>query len=162
MAPRRAARRTRLPTGTSPTNLKPFWTGDAVKGFKYSDSKGENGPVKSALIKLASGVFQIKVAVDGKLGPVDVVPPNPGSDGCVLFTISGGRFVQRAVRERQGDEQGRRALQGREADQRRVVRAADDDDDHLVVHDDDHAAGSRTSRRPGPRPCAIAIWCSPR
>src|SRR5262245_66092572 len=40
-----------LPAGPSSTNLKPFWTGDASKGFKYGDSKGENGPVKRALIK---------------------------------------------------------------------------------------------------------------
>ena len=79
-----------LPAGTSPTRLKPFWSGDASKGFKYGDSKGENGPVKRALIKLKGGVFQIKVTIDGKLGPVAVVPPTPGSDGCVLFTIVGG------------------------------------------------------------------------
>ena len=79
-----------LPAGTSPTSLKPFWSGDAVKGFKYRDADGENGPVKSALIKLRNGVFQIKVTVDGKQGPVAVVPPNPGSDGCVLLTIAGG------------------------------------------------------------------------
>jgi predicted esterase len=79
-----------LPAGTSPTSLKPFWSGDAVQGFKYRDADGENGPVKSAMIRLRSGAFQIKVAVDGKRGPVAVVPPNPGSDGCVLFTITGG------------------------------------------------------------------------
>lgn len=79
-----------LPTGTSAATSKPFWNGDALKGFKYGDARGENGPVKSAQIKLKGGVFQIKVVVDGKLGPVGVVPPNPGSDGCVLFTIGGG------------------------------------------------------------------------
>ncbi len=80
----------RLPTGASPSTLKPFWTGDPVRGFKYGDPKGENGPVRSAQIKSKGGVFQIKVGVDGKLGPVTVVPANPGSDGCVLFAISGG------------------------------------------------------------------------
>lgn len=79
-----------LPVGTSATSQKPFWSGDPVKGFKYRDADGENGPVKSARIKLRSGVFQIKVAVDGKQGPVAVVPPNPGTTGCVLFTIAGG------------------------------------------------------------------------
>jgi poly(3-hydroxybutyrate) depolymerase len=79
-----------LPAGTSASSLKPFWKGDAAKGFKYRDAEGENGPVKSASIKLRNGVFQIKVVVDGKRGPVAVVPPNPGSDGCVLFTIAGG------------------------------------------------------------------------
>src|SRR5262245_11892992 len=71
-----------LPTGVSPSTSRPFWTGDAAAGFRYSDPRGENGPVKSAQIRLAGGVFQIKVLAFGKLGPVDVVPPNPGSDGC--------------------------------------------------------------------------------
>lgn len=79
-----------LPTGTSPASMRPFWSGDPVKGFTYRDSAGENGPVKSAQIKRRDGVFQIKIGVDGKLAPVAVVPPNPGSAGCVLFTILGG------------------------------------------------------------------------
>ena len=79
-----------MPAGTSVTTLRPFWSGDPVNGFKYKDADGENGPVKRAQIKLKSGVFQIKVAVDGKLGPITVVPPNPGSDGCALVTIIGG------------------------------------------------------------------------
>jgi acetyl esterase/lipase len=79
-----------LPAGVSPSTLKPFWTGDAFKGFKYKDPQGENGPVKSAQITSKGAVFQIKITVDGKLGPVAVVPPNPGSDGCVLLTITGG------------------------------------------------------------------------
>ena len=79
-----------LPAGLSPTRQKPFWTGDVVKGFKYGDSRGENGPVKRAQIKSKDGVFLIKVVIDGKLGPVTVVPPAPGTDGCVLLTILGG------------------------------------------------------------------------
>jgi acetyl esterase/lipase len=79
-----------LPAGTSPTSLRPFWTGNLSMGFKYGDPQGENGPVKSAQISLKGGVFQIKVAVEGRLGPVAVVPPNPGTDGCVLFTVIGG------------------------------------------------------------------------
>ena len=80
-----------LPIGTSATTGKPFWSGDAVKGFKYKDSKGENGPVKLAMIELtAKGVFQIKAVINSKFSPVSVVPPNNGTGGCVLFTITGG------------------------------------------------------------------------
>ena len=79
-----------LPAGVSATKQKPFWTGDAVKGFKYQDGKGENGPVKSAQVKLKGGTFQITVTIDGKGGPVDVVPPDPGSAGCAFLTIGGG------------------------------------------------------------------------
>ena len=91
-------------TGTSPTAQifllpptisgitgKPFWSGDAVKGFKYKDSKGENGAVKVAQIKKsASGTFSVKTVVVGKLGPVNVLPPNVGTGGCVLLGIIGG------------------------------------------------------------------------
>ena len=79
-----------LPAGISPTKQKPFWTGDALKGFKYKDGKGENGPVKSAQIKLKGGTFQIKVTIDAKGGSVDVVPPNPGSASCAFLAIGGG------------------------------------------------------------------------
>jgi len=79
-----------LPAGVSPTNQKPFWTGDGVKGFKYKDAKAENGPVKSAQIKLKGATFQIALTIDGKGGQVDVVPPNPGSAGCAFLTIGGG------------------------------------------------------------------------
>jgi len=78
-----------LPAGLN-AKQKPFWTGDAAKGFKYKDGKGENGPVKSAQVKLKGGTFQITVAIDGKGGQVDVVPPNPGSAGCAFLTIGGG------------------------------------------------------------------------
>jgi hypothetical protein len=80
-----------LPIGTSAINGKPFWSGDAVKGFKYRDAKMENGPVKTAAIKKSSrGVFTLSANVDSKLHPVSVVPPNPGTDGCALLVLGGG------------------------------------------------------------------------
>ena len=79
-----------LPTGTSVMTGKPFWSGDAIKGFKYKDKKGENGPVGTAQIKSKNGTFQIKVGMSGKYASLTVVPPNPGADGCVLLTITGG------------------------------------------------------------------------
>ena len=80
-----------LPATTSGITGKPFWSGDAVKGFKYKDPKGENGPVKVAQIKKApSGVFAIKTVIVGKLGTVNVVPPNPGTSGCVLLGLNLG------------------------------------------------------------------------
>jgi len=79
-----------LPAGVSPTTHKPFWSGDATKGFKYKDSKGDNGAVKSAQITVKGGKFQIEVAISGKGGPVGVVPPDSGSAGCAFLTIGGG------------------------------------------------------------------------
>ncbi len=80
-----------LPAGRSALTGKPFWSGDAVKGFKYKDSKGENGPVKVAQLKKSGGgLFQIKAVAVGKLGAIAVVPPNPGTDGSVRLEIGGG------------------------------------------------------------------------
>lgn len=80
-----------LPQGISGITGKAFWSGDAVKGFKYKDPKGENSAVKVAQIKKApSGVFSIKTVIVGKLGLVTVLPPNPGVTGCVLLGINGG------------------------------------------------------------------------
>ncbi len=80
-----------LPQGTSGITGKPFWTGDAVKGFKYKDSKGEQSAVKSVQIKkTGSGTFQIKTTISGKLGVLLVTPPNPGISGCGLLAINAG------------------------------------------------------------------------
>jgi hypothetical protein len=79
-----------LPTGTSSTG-KPFWSGSAAAGYKYKDSKGDNGPVKAAAIKkTAGGVFQLKAVIDAKHGAVSVVPPNAGTHACAQLTIPGG------------------------------------------------------------------------
>ena len=70
---------------------KPFWTGDAVKGFKYKDPTGLNGAVKLAQIKkTAGGTFVIKVCVHGQNGTILVVPPNPGTSGCMLLSLTAG------------------------------------------------------------------------
>jgi hypothetical protein len=76
---------------------KPFWSGDAIKGFKYKDSQGAQGAVKSLTIKLSSrGQFSIKASVSGKNGPVSILPPNPGTDACVALQLgvdgSGDRY----------------------------------------------------------------------
>ncbi len=79
-----------LPQGVSITG-KPFWSGDAVKGFKYKDPTGQNSAVQQASIKKTpSGNFSIKVKVLGKLGVVLVMPPNPGTSGCILLGLNGG------------------------------------------------------------------------
>jgi hypothetical protein len=77
-----------LPSGTSPTTHKPFWSPLGTTGFKYRDPKAENGAVKFVRIKRTpSGKFVIKAKIRGKNGPVDVIPPNPGISGCVALKI---------------------------------------------------------------------------
>src|SRR5215468_9483151 len=76
---------------------KPFWSGDAVKGFKYSDSTGEQSAVKSVSISLKKGTFSIKVSVSGKNGPISILPPDPGTSACLSIQLgvdgtSGDRY----------------------------------------------------------------------
>jgi len=80
-----------LPVGTSGITGKPFWSGDAIKGFKYKASKGENGPLTGAQIKRSgTGVFTMKITVNSKFGAVNVIPPNDGTAGCALLGLTGG------------------------------------------------------------------------
>lgn len=58
-------------------------------GFKYKDA-ALTRPVKTAAIKVSKGTFQLQATVSGKTGGVSLLPPNPGTDGCVLFEILGG------------------------------------------------------------------------
>jgi hypothetical protein len=80
-----------LPQGVSGMTGRAFWSGTATQGFKYKDPKGENGAVKKVQIKRTSnGNFSIRAIVSGKLGPVNVLPPNPGTNGCLLLRLTGG------------------------------------------------------------------------
>ena len=79
-----------MPVGMSMLG-KPFWSGDATKGFKYKDTAGENGPVKTAAIKKSkAGTFTMKALIDGKLGAISVLPPDLGTDACALLAIENG------------------------------------------------------------------------
>lgn len=79
-----------LPQGTSTTG-KQFWTAvgsPTPTAYKYKDPKGDQGPVKSAIIKrTASGSFSIKVKLTGKNGGIGVVPPNSGMSGCLALKL---------------------------------------------------------------------------
>jgi hypothetical protein len=95
----------RLPQGTN-SKGKSFWTGishtphSPTNGYKYKDSKGENGPVAQVAIKISKkGVFTISFNASGLVGTapggpgpqeVSVVPPNPGDRGCFLLQLTGG------------------------------------------------------------------------
>ena len=67
------------------------WTGDVNHGFKYKDTHGAHGPVKRVKIKkTGSGGFQISAIINGKNGPVTVLPPDAGTKGCALLSLGGG------------------------------------------------------------------------
>lgn len=78
-----------LPQGTNAKG-KPFWSGDATKGFAYKDPKGENGPVKLAQLKIKKGTFQLKVLISGKNGTITVLPDAASSGACTALAITGG------------------------------------------------------------------------
>jgi lysophospholipase L1-like esterase len=67
---------------------RPFWTASAA-GYRYKDSKGMHGPVKLAQIaRSTGGVFSVKVVLQGKLGALNVIPPNAGTEGCVALHLA--------------------------------------------------------------------------
>jgi hypothetical protein len=75
-----------LPQGTS-SKGKPYWSATS-SGFAYKDSAGDQGPVTAVDIKRSSsGTFTIKAKVQGKYGTVDVLPPNPGTSGCLALQL---------------------------------------------------------------------------
>lgn len=79
-----------LPGGNN-AGGKPFWKGDATKGFSYKDAKGEAGPVKVAKIKKGpDGTFQITAVLSGKSAALSVLPPNDGTGACALLALGGG------------------------------------------------------------------------
>ncbi len=79
-----------LPQGTTSTG-KPFWSGSADQGFTYRDSKGEQGPVtKVRLRKSGSGTLSLQAQLSGKVQPLNVVPPNLGTNACVVLQMGGG------------------------------------------------------------------------
>jgi len=69
---------------------KEGWSAIGTVGFKYS-SRIPGGAVRSALLKRTpSGMFMIKLVVQGRGGPIVVVPPNPGDDGGFILKLTGG------------------------------------------------------------------------
>jgi hypothetical protein len=72
-------------------SMPPPWTPVGSTGAKYVDKAGANGPVKLALLNRTNGgKFKLKVAILGKLGAVQVVPPDPGTGASVLVQVGGG------------------------------------------------------------------------
>jgi hypothetical protein len=68
------------------------WIRDG-RTYKYLDREGQHGPVKVAWLRqLSNGSIQNKVVVDGKRGPVDIVPPNPGIRGDANFNVGGSEY----------------------------------------------------------------------
>lgn len=78
-----------LPQGEAASG-KPFWR--AVKdGFRYTDQRGENGPVQSVVVRKAgNGTFATRIVISGRKGPLDIAPPAPGTSAAATLVLSGG------------------------------------------------------------------------
>jgi hypothetical protein len=84
-----------IPPGAFQDPEGPGWTGFVKKRkaiFRYVDERGQNGPVTSLSIKQVSSRVLLSITLDtrGKNGTIEVVPPNPGTDGGALLSINGG------------------------------------------------------------------------
>jgi hypothetical protein len=80
----------RLPQGTAADGA-PFWTPVGAFGFRYLDRQGEQGPVRSVLVKKGgAGTFTVKAKLVSGSWPFDVMPPGPGTDGFVTLTLGAG------------------------------------------------------------------------
>jgi hypothetical protein len=79
-----------LPQGTA-ADGSAFWSATGTRGFRYVDRRGEQGPVRSVLVKRGgAGAFTLKAKLVSGPWPVDVVPPDAGTDGFVTLTLGGG------------------------------------------------------------------------
>jgi len=83
-------------TGSSQTFTLPasaaYWTPLGSVGFKYKDSDLVNGPIKTLLYKkTGSGTFLLTVLAKGSgTVPLNLVPPNTGTEAQVSFIPGGG------------------------------------------------------------------------
>ncbi|HYC00992.1 MAG TPA: DUF6351 family protein [Candidatus Limnocylindrales bacterium] len=67
------------------------WSAIGDVGYQWSNASHPASPVRRAIIKRTTrGVFLLKVQVDGRSGPVEVVPPAPGVSGSFILTIGNG------------------------------------------------------------------------
>ncbi len=78
-----------LPQGLS-SRGKPFWEATRTDGFRYRDPKGENGPVRSLVVRKNRNAFLLKATILGRNGPVELAPPNLGNEAFLTLQLTGG------------------------------------------------------------------------
>jgi endonuclease/exonuclease/phosphatase family metal-dependent hydrolase len=77
-----------LAQGTSASG-GPYWRPVAPSGYRYADPNGEQGPVRSVLVAQGGhGALRVRAVVRGRGGRLDIVPPNPGTDGLLAISLS--------------------------------------------------------------------------
>jgi hypothetical protein len=69
----------------------PFWRAIGSIGYRYRDSNSVNGPIKRLLVKkTATGTFLLTILGTGANSPLNLVPPNVGTEARVRLVIAGG------------------------------------------------------------------------
>ena len=69
-----------LPSGAA------FWSAIGDIGFKYKDADLGNGPIKSLVFKKTpGGTFSLTAIAKGSANPLNLVPPNTGTEARVSF-----------------------------------------------------------------------------
>jgi hypothetical protein len=64
-------------------------------GYSYLDATGAHGPVRSVKVRrTGNGTFQSKVLVLGRLGTIDIVPPNASLPGDMNLHLNGPTAVE--------------------------------------------------------------------
>jgi endonuclease/exonuclease/phosphatase family metal-dependent hydrolase len=89
---------------------RPFWRPVPAGGYRYRDRRGEQGPVRAVRIgKNRAGAFLLRAKLRAGNATVDVVPPDPGTDGLVALSLSvGDRYCAQYGPESQNRNHGAR------------------------------------------------------
>lgn len=76
---------------TTDAQGEPLWQALSSGGFRYEDRDGAQGPISRVLLKRSTGgTFVLRIAGRGANGSMNLVPPNPGTDGFVTLRIPNG------------------------------------------------------------------------
>ncbi len=77
-----------IPAGLAP-NGGPGWKQLGSRGYQYKDSKNANGPVRRISIT-QSGSGRTKIRANIRGAGLNIVPPDPGTEGHLRLLIPGG------------------------------------------------------------------------
>jgi hypothetical protein len=81
-----------LPTEQTFSLPNTGWSAIAT-GFRYNDTTGANGPIKSVLLKRTNaGRMTLKVVGIGSKGLINLVPPNTGTGGTAILVTGTSRY----------------------------------------------------------------------
>lgn len=59
-------------------------------GYQYRHAVGSGAVSSASLTRGTNGAFTLRVRAKGRFGPINIVPPNPGTNACVRLDVAGG------------------------------------------------------------------------